>query len=195
MVDVLVTVGVFSTFEDVRDNAIKMSLPRIPEIGDMIVPDGRLLEVIERKKKEWNMMCGINYVRTIAYYGSAVVVMLGGNPSTISVDLYYNDKIAGGQFDAVPRVGEFVYVQQFNEKNYLYVSQITYNASHRVVGVFLTDNPQTPAVRVDNCVDVNVGNVVDVNVTDRVQLVEPVDVKIVDQYGTLDVRTRREAYD
>ena len=173
MVDVLVTVGVFSTFEDVRANAIKMSLPRIPEIGDLIVPDGQLLQAIERKKKEWNMTCCISYVRTIAYYGSAVVVMLGG----------------------VPRVGEFVYVQQFNEKNYLYVSQVSYNASHRVVGVFLTDNPQTPAVRVDNCVDVNVGNVVDVNVTDRVQLVEPVDVKIVDQYGTLDVRTRREEYD
>lgn len=195
MVDVLVTVGVFSTFEDVRANAIKMSLPRIPEIGDLIVPDGQLLQAIERKKKEWNMTCCISYVRTIAYYGSAVVVMLGGHPSTISVDLYYNDKVVGGQFDAVPRVGEFVYVQQFNEKNYLYVSQVSYNASHRVVGVFLTDNPQTPAVRVDNCVDVNVGNVVDVNVTDRVQLVEPVDVKIVDQYGTLDVRTRREAYD
>lgn len=149
MVNVLVTVGVFPTFNEVRD-AIRMSLPRIPEIGDVILPNAELSTLIARKQKEWNITTAINYVRTVAYYGCEVVVMLGGNPSTIPVDFYYDNKIVAGYLYAVPRVGEFVYVKQFNKTDYLYVSQVTYNADNQIVGVYLTEEKQTQDVYVIN---------------------------------------------
>ena len=60
MINVLVTVGVYDTIEQIRQNAIRMTLPQLPSVGDVIFPDGELKTRIEAKKKEWKIRFGRN---------------------------------------------------------------------------------------------------------------------------------------
>lgn len=190
MINVLVTVGVYDTIEQIRQNAIRMTLPQLPSVGDVIFPDGELKTRIEAKKKEWKLTGSINFVRHIGYYGSDIVVMLGGNPRLHTVDFYYKNNVVGGYLSAVPSVGDLVYVPDFDEQNYLYVESLSYSAVSNIVGIFLREKEVVPSVRVADSVDVYVTNDVNVNMNDAT-----VDVRIVDQLGVLDVRTRREEYD
>lgn len=189
MVNVLVTVGLYSNYADIQNNAIRMELPQIPSIGDMIIPNSALLAKIEEMKRLWKTDVSINYVRTIGYYGSTVVVMLGGSPSLITIDFHYRNNVCGAYLSAVPRVGDLVYVRNFDEKDYLYVESVAYSADSSIVDVFLSKSKESPSVVVQNAVDVYVTNQMDQTPDGTI------DVRIVDQLGTLDVRTRREIYD
>lgn len=197
MIDVLITVGMYYEESQLEQEAIPYKLPQIPKIGDIIIPDSKLAAEISRKEKLWNTCgCKINFVRNIAYYGSSVVVMLGGRPDLVTVDFVYDNVTVAAYVSAVPRVGEFVYVSKFDANNYLYVKQIAYSADNTIVQVFLSNDKRLPEVEIPGRVDVYVENdSVDVNVVNSVDVSNRVDVRIVDQYKTLDVRTRREAYD
>lgn len=195
MIEVYVCVGVFDSYDEMMKNGglVKYSLPQMPSIGDIIIPTGELASLVERKKKEWKTESYITYVKSIAYYGSSIIVMLGGNPRMISVDFFFDGKCAGSYLAEIPRIGDLVYVEYFDRDNGLYVESVLHSQGSSVVSVFLSRKQVLPMVdipnRVDvyvenNCLDVNVNNTVEVDAS-RGEL----DVRLTGQTRTIEVRS------
>lgn len=194
MVDVLVTVGIFSEFtSDMK--TVKMSFPAIPAIGDMILPNTALSQLIEEKRNDWKMSpyVRLNYVRGLAYQsGGLPIVMLSTSPKLLNIDLCYdNQYMCSTAWDVLPSIGDAVYVH--TKQQLFYVKSIEYSSEGPFISVWLSNRRETPSVYVENSeFDVNVsGCHVDLDVNVR----NIPDVNIVSQRRVLDVRTRREDND
>lgn len=191
MINVLLTVGIFDDEATIRREAVSHRLPQLPQVGDLIVPNAAIKALINKKAEEWNMDSNIRmcYVKAIAWLEDTPVLMLSTAPSLYTMDCIYDGKIVGTVLPAVPRIGESIYVAKFDDKNWLYVSDVFYNRS--VVTLELSKNRPSVYVNIGNePISVNVDNKVDVDI---VGSYHTLDVNVKGQ--PLDVRTRREAYD
>lgn len=158
---VYVTVGIYSNLSEAK--LIEMSLPHIPRIGDMIAPNNELKELMESKRKEWDMPSSviINYVKVIAYRDKSEypVIMLGGNPQHITVDIIYKEKVIASYLPAIPEIGDSIFVEQFNKDYYMYVQYIYYSAHSNIVTIRVdNDQKRYREVSVYNKVEVSVEN-------------------------------------
>lgn len=194
MIDVYVCVGVFDSYDEMVKNGalIKYSLPQMPSIGDIIIPTGELATLVAKKKKQWETKSYITYVKSIAYYGSSIIVMLGGNPRMICVDFFFEGKSAGSYLPEIPRIGDTIYVEEFDRDNGLYVETVLFSQGSSVVSIFLSRKQVLPMVDIPNRVDVYVENgCLDVNVNNIVEVdaARDLDVRLTGQTQTIDVRS------
>jgi len=181
MIKVLITVGMYDS-NPKELPIVEMNLPEIPKIGDMIMLTPELKELIEKKKKEWDLVSGvkINYVVAVAYMNEAEspLIMLGGNPNRFSVDIVYENKIVGAYLRSIPEIGDSIYVKEFDSEHYLYVQDIYYYAHNGIISIRVDkEYKRCREVHVYNKVDVTVDNTYSIPVEVRNYEAVPVEIK------------------
>lgn len=174
MISVFLTVGIYHTEQLLSNETIMYSLPVMPAVGDLIIPDSQVLKnLLEKKKQQWYLDDNqdINYVRAIAYFRSTPIIMLGAKPGLIRGDLYYNDKWYCIYFNGIPQVGQSVYINKLH--NTFYFDEITLTGPGFIAT--LSNSKISPSVHVDNrCITVDTQNLIEVDI---VRQSTPLDVR------------------
>ncbi|MDR1708046.1 MAG: hypothetical protein LBR46_08570 [Prevotella sp.] len=145
MEKVYVTVGYFDTIFP-EDECIIMNFSKMPNIGDLIIPNGKLKSMIQKKKEIWKLAEGvrINYVVSIAYsdWADLPIIILGGHQASSAVDFIYNNNVIAGYLKRLPRIGDYISIKEFSE-NLLYVHEIAHDVNSNVIAIFVGETPKT----------------------------------------------------
>jgi len=157
----------------------------------MVIPNAQLKKLMESKIKEWDLSESwpINYVRAVTYSENEnyPIVMLSFRPGSIAVDYFDGNQIKGGFVETLPKIGDMVFIQEFNEKEYLYVTGIAHHSGSTNVTIIVGKNrpEQSQPVYLTEVPDVNIQRIYDSVNVDTVGRVERID-------RTLDVRVTND---